>query len=130
MKKTKRINFGKISDAISIPNLIEVQSNSYRDFLQEDVRGESPPKAAEDENDRRRPPPAPANPEVRQPQGQERQARDHPPGAIGGAAPPVGDGGVDVHVDEQNREGGRRPHPGKTTPPGKTEPQQADQEYR
>jgi DNA-directed RNA polymerase subunit beta len=37
MKKTKRINFGKTKDAIDIPNLIEVQKNSYRDFLQEDV---------------------------------------------------------------------------------------------
>lgn len=36
-KDTKRIDFGKVKDAIDIPNLIEVQKNSYKDFLQEDV---------------------------------------------------------------------------------------------
>ena len=39
MKKNtnKRIDFGKVKDAIDIPNMIEVQKNSYRDFLQEEV---------------------------------------------------------------------------------------------
>ncbi len=32
-----RINFGKLSDAIEAPDLIEIQLNSYRDFLQQDV---------------------------------------------------------------------------------------------
>jgi DNA-directed RNA polymerase subunit beta len=36
----ERINFGKITEAISIPNLIEVQLKSYEAFLQTDV----PPK--------------------------------------------------------------------------------------
>ncbi|MDD5260508.1 MAG: DNA-directed RNA polymerase subunit beta [Methylacidiphilales bacterium] len=33
----ERINFGKISDAIDIPNLIEVQLKSYEDFLQTNI---------------------------------------------------------------------------------------------
>ena len=33
----ERINFGKIKEAIEPPNLIEVQLNSYVDFLQKDV---------------------------------------------------------------------------------------------
>ncbi len=40
MKKNDRINFGKIKDAIDIPNLIEVQTNSYKEFLQEEVLAE------------------------------------------------------------------------------------------
>ncbi|MCS1408202.1 MAG: DNA-directed RNA polymerase subunit beta [Verrucomicrobia subdivision 3 bacterium] len=35
--KPKRINFGKIEEIITTPNLIEVQLDSYRDFLQKDV---------------------------------------------------------------------------------------------
>src|SRR5450755_1483640 len=33
----RRINFGRLSEAIETPNLIEVQLNSYKDFLQKDV---------------------------------------------------------------------------------------------
>ncbi|MCD6049759.1 MAG: rpoB [Verrucomicrobia bacterium] len=33
-KATERINFGKIKEVIAPPNLIEVQCNSYREFLQ------------------------------------------------------------------------------------------------
>ncbi|MBT5707875.1 MAG: DNA-directed RNA polymerase subunit beta, partial [Verrucomicrobia bacterium] len=36
-KKPERINFGKIQEIISPPNLIEVQLDSYKDFLQSDV---------------------------------------------------------------------------------------------
>ncbi len=31
---TERINFGKIKEVIDFPNLIEIQSKSYVDFLQ------------------------------------------------------------------------------------------------
>jgi DNA-directed RNA polymerase subunit beta len=34
---TERIHFGTIKEAIEPPNLIEVQLNSYVDFLQKDV---------------------------------------------------------------------------------------------
>src|SRR5436309_14073299 len=34
---TERINFGKIKEIIAPPNLIELQTNSYREFLQADV---------------------------------------------------------------------------------------------
>ena len=33
----ERIKFGKLSDVLELPDLIEIQSNSYRDFLQMDV---------------------------------------------------------------------------------------------
>ena len=33
----RRINFGRLAEAIETPNLIEVQLNSYKDFLQKDV---------------------------------------------------------------------------------------------
>ncbi len=33
----QRINFGRLNEAIETPNLIEVQLNSYRDFLQKDI---------------------------------------------------------------------------------------------
>src|ERR1700742_351191 len=33
----QRINFGRLAEAIETPNLIEVQLNSYRDFLQKDI---------------------------------------------------------------------------------------------
>jgi DNA-directed RNA polymerase subunit beta len=33
----ERISFGKLQEAIEVPNLIEVQCNSYRDFLQQEV---------------------------------------------------------------------------------------------
>ncbi len=36
-QKLERINFGKIKDALDIPNLIEVQMRSYREFLQHGV---------------------------------------------------------------------------------------------
>src|ERR1044071_451014 len=39
-RSTERINFGKIKEIIAPPNLIELQTNSYRDFLQAD----QPPK--------------------------------------------------------------------------------------
>jgi DNA-directed RNA polymerase subunit beta len=39
-RTTERINFGRIKEIITPPNLIEIQVNSYRDFLQLDV----PPK--------------------------------------------------------------------------------------
>ena len=32
-----RLNFGKLSDVIDLPDLIEIQTKSYRDFLQMDV---------------------------------------------------------------------------------------------
>ena len=32
-KKSVRKNFGKLIESLSIPNLIEVQKNSYRQFL-------------------------------------------------------------------------------------------------
>src|SRR5213083_623950 len=35
--RTERINFGKIKEIIAPPNLIELQTNSYREFLQFDV---------------------------------------------------------------------------------------------
>src|ERR1700683_2581351 len=38
-KATERVTFGKIKEVIAPPNLIELQTNSYRDFLQTD----SPP---------------------------------------------------------------------------------------
>jgi DNA-directed RNA polymerase beta subunit len=34
---TERINFGKIKEVISPPNLIELQTNSYLEFLQLDI---------------------------------------------------------------------------------------------
>ncbi len=36
-KKPERINFGKIQEIITPPNLIEVQLDSYRDFLQSNI---------------------------------------------------------------------------------------------
>ncbi|MGF1679004.1 MAG: DNA-directed RNA polymerase subunit beta [Candidatus Methylacidiphilales bacterium] len=36
-QNAKRLNFGKIKDALEIPDLIEVQLSSYRDFLQQGV---------------------------------------------------------------------------------------------
>ena len=36
-KATERINFGKIKEVIAPPNLIELQTNSYREFLQMDL---------------------------------------------------------------------------------------------
>src|SRR5437773_5568717 len=36
-RAAERINFGKIKEVISPPNLIEIQINSYREFLQADV---------------------------------------------------------------------------------------------
>src|SRR5215472_16461660 len=36
-RATERINFGKIKEIIAPPNLIELQTNSYKEFLQADV---------------------------------------------------------------------------------------------
>lgn len=36
-KGTERINFGRIREVVPPPNLIEIQSDSYREFLQADV---------------------------------------------------------------------------------------------
>src|SRR5690242_2315765 len=36
-RSTERINFGKIKEPIAPPNLIELQTNSYKEFLQLDV---------------------------------------------------------------------------------------------
>ena len=36
-RSTERINFGKIKEIIAPPNLIELQTNSYKEFLQADV---------------------------------------------------------------------------------------------
>ena len=36
-RTAERINFGKIKEVISPPNLIEIQVNSYREFLQQDI---------------------------------------------------------------------------------------------
>src|SRR5204862_2899162 len=40
LRATERINFGKIKEIIVPPNLIELQTDSYREFLQADA----PPK--------------------------------------------------------------------------------------
>ena len=34
---TERVHFGKIKEVIAPPNLIELQTNSYREFLQTDT---------------------------------------------------------------------------------------------
>ena len=36
-RATERINFGKIKEIIAPPNLIELQTNSYREFLQAEI---------------------------------------------------------------------------------------------
>ena len=36
-RSTERINFGKIKEIIAPPNLIELQTNSYAEFLQVEV---------------------------------------------------------------------------------------------
>jgi DNA-directed RNA polymerase subunit beta len=36
-EKLERVYFGKIEEAIETPNLIEVQLDSYKEFLQQDV---------------------------------------------------------------------------------------------
>src|SRR5271156_4898415 len=36
-RATERINFGKIKEIIAPPNLIELQTNSYKEFLQADI---------------------------------------------------------------------------------------------
>ena len=36
-RSAERINFGKIKEIIAPPNLIEIQVNSYREFLQADI---------------------------------------------------------------------------------------------
>jgi DNA-directed RNA polymerase subunit beta len=36
-RANERINFGKIKEVIAPPNLIEIQVNSYREFLQADI---------------------------------------------------------------------------------------------
>ena len=37
-KKNIRKNFGKLKETLSIPNLIEVQKNSYNEFLNLDKK--------------------------------------------------------------------------------------------
>ena len=39
-KKSIRKNFGKLKETLSIPNLIEVQKNSYNEFLNSKVPSE------------------------------------------------------------------------------------------
>ena len=36
-RATERINFGKIKEIVSPPNMIELQTNSYAEFLQADA---------------------------------------------------------------------------------------------
>ena len=36
---TERINFGKIKEIVVPPNMIELQTNSYKEFLQADTHG-------------------------------------------------------------------------------------------
>src|SRR5437763_13670097 len=36
-RTTERINFGKIKEIIAPPNLIELQTNSYKEFLQAEI---------------------------------------------------------------------------------------------
>src|SRR5207244_13414373 len=36
-RTSERINFGKIKEIIAPPNLIEIQVNSYREFLQAEI---------------------------------------------------------------------------------------------
>src|SRR3954470_8899372 len=36
-RASERINFGKIKEIIAPPNLIEIQVNSYREFLQAEI---------------------------------------------------------------------------------------------
>ena len=36
---TERINFGKIKEIVVPPNMIELQTNSYQEFLQADPHG-------------------------------------------------------------------------------------------
>src|SRR5688572_32614864 len=36
-RASERINFGKIKEVITPPNMIEVQVNSYREFLQAEI---------------------------------------------------------------------------------------------
>ena len=38
-RTTERINFGKIKEIVVPPNMIELQTNSYKEFLQADARG-------------------------------------------------------------------------------------------
>ena len=35
--KTERRKFGKINEAIEIPDLVEIQKNSYRTFIEEGI---------------------------------------------------------------------------------------------
>src|ERR1700733_2508005 len=45
-RATERINFGKIKEIVVPPNMIELQTNSYKEFLQADV----PPKKRDKHN--------------------------------------------------------------------------------
>jgi DNA-directed RNA polymerase subunit beta len=40
-RATERINFGKIKEIVAPPNMIELQTNSYKEFLQADARRKS-----------------------------------------------------------------------------------------
>ena len=37
-KKSIRKNFGKLKETLSIPNLIEVQKNSYKQFIESKMK--------------------------------------------------------------------------------------------
>ena len=39
-RRVERKNYGKIKDILEVPNLIRIQLNSFRDFLQPDVEPE------------------------------------------------------------------------------------------
>ena len=44
-KKSIRKNFGKLKESLSIPNLIEVQKNSYKNFIESkstDIKKDNP----------------------------------------------------------------------------------------
>ena len=44
-RATERINFGKIKEIVIPPNMIELQTNSYKEFMQADI---SPKKRSRD----------------------------------------------------------------------------------
>jgi DNA-directed RNA polymerase subunit beta len=44
-RATERINFGKIKEIVAPPNMIELQTNSYAEFLQADLTPSQAPEA-------------------------------------------------------------------------------------
>ena len=44
-RATERINFGKIKEIVVPPNMIELQTNSYKEFLQADAPPENATEA-------------------------------------------------------------------------------------